>query len=84
MILIDCILKPLLRKWLKKRVMNVGLHVNKTRKAYNWIYNSPLTTWRDKLYVLNHPPKMTTAALTSSICDLSDEKLLYEFLRSKD
>lgn len=49
------IIKKVLRKWLKKKVFaNIPLANNIAR--FEWVYNSPLHQWRDRIWVVSHNP----------------------------
>jgi len=44
-------IKRLFKKWLKRQVMKV---TNDWDKTFEWIYGSPISTWRDKLFCIRH------------------------------
>jgi len=45
-------MKRLFRKWLKRQVLTA--QAMPKQLAFEWIYNSPITTWKDKLYCLQN------------------------------
>jgi len=45
-------MKRLFRKWLKRQVLTA--QTMPKQLAFEWIYNSPITTWKDKLYCLRN------------------------------
>lgn len=47
-------MKKILRKWLKRQIIKA--HAMPEQLAYEWIYNSPLSTWRDKLFCMRMYP----------------------------
>lgn len=49
--MIQNIIKKVLRKWLKKKVFaNIPIANNIAR--FEWVYNSPLHQWRDRIWVV--------------------------------
>ncbi len=53
--MIEKAIKKLLRKWLKKKVYrDISLASNVAR--FEWVYNSPLHEWRDRIWVVNNCP----------------------------
>lgn len=49
------IIKPLFRKWLKRKIAKT-IHckqLSNAKQKFEWIYNSPLSTWRNKLLAIN-------------------------------
>lgn len=51
-------LKRILCKWLKRRIMSIESCTQLTviKREFEWVYNSPLHTWRDKLYCIRCKP----------------------------
>lgn len=47
-------MKRLLRKWLKRRV--VELHNPFEQQIFEWIYESSIFTWKDKLFCAQNCP----------------------------
>ena len=53
--MIQNIIKMVLRKWLKKKVFaNIPIANNIAR--FEWVYNSPLHQWRDRIWIITHCP----------------------------
>ena len=49
------LIKKVLRKWLKKKLyINAPISTNIAR--FEWVYNSHLKEWRDRIWVVNHCP----------------------------
>ena len=49
------LIKKVLRKWLKKKLyINAPISTNIAR--FEWVYNSHLKEWRDRIWVVNHYP----------------------------
>lgn len=46
-------MKRLLRKWLKRQVIK-RTHVPIEPAFFEWIYDSPISTWKDILFCLKH------------------------------
>lgn len=47
-------MKKLLRKWLKRQIIKA--HANSVHETFEWIYNSPMSTWRDRLFCVRNQP----------------------------
>lgn len=47
-------MKRLLRKWLKRKLIKIEIKYKRYHATSNfeWIYNSPIHTWRDKLLIV--------------------------------
>lgn len=47
-------MKRLFRKWLKRRLVKIAIEKRSSipTYAFEWIYNSPMHTWRDKLLIV--------------------------------
>lgn len=51
--MIEQIIKKMLRKWLKKRIIEkTGAFSPYVEKYFNWIYNAPVCEWKDRLWCL--------------------------------
>lgn len=46
-------MKKLLRKWLKRQIIKKATGMPE-QQIFEWIYDSPLPTWRDKLFCLKY------------------------------
>lgn len=44
--------KKVLRKWLKKKVYTKNNLLKHNIARFEWVYNSPLHEWRDRIWVL--------------------------------
>lgn len=50
------LIKKMLRKWLKKKLyINAPISTNIAR--FEWVYNSHLKEWRDRMWVIKHCPE---------------------------
>lgn len=47
-------MKRLLRKWLKRKLIKIEIKHKNSRATnhFEWIYDSPIQTWRDKLLIV--------------------------------
>lgn len=45
-------MKRLFRKWLKRQIIKAQSDLK--QDAFEWIYNSPLFTWKDKLNCIKY------------------------------
>lgn len=47
-------MKKLFRKWLKRKLVKIAIEKKGPipTHAFEWIYNSPMHTWRDKLLIV--------------------------------
>lgn len=45
-------IKRLLRKWLRRQIIKA--YTMPKQIAFEWIYYSPISTWRDKLFCLRN------------------------------
>lgn len=47
-------MKRLFRKWLKRRLVKIAIEKRSSipTHAFEWIYNSSMRTWRDKLLIV--------------------------------
>lgn len=61
------IIKKVLRKWLKKKLFNNNFPINQNAARFEWVYNSPLKQWRDRIWVIKH-------------CPINRDKCLNEYL----
>lgn len=62
------LIKKVLRKWLKKKLyINAPISTNIAR--FEWVYNSRLKEWRDRIWVIKH-------------CTENRDKCLNEYLYS--
>lgn len=52
--MIENIIKKMLRKWLKKKVHADGLPLTASAAKFNWVYESPLSQWRDRIWVVQN------------------------------
>lgn len=48
------IIKKVLRKWLKKKLYNSNSPLDSNVAHFEWVYNSPLHQWRDRIWVVTH------------------------------
>ncbi len=63
------IIKKVLRKWLKKKLFNNNFPISQNAARFEWVYNSPLKQWRDRIWVIKH-------------CPINSDKCLNEYLYS--
>lgn len=50
--MIENIIKKMLRKWLKKQLVATNcLRMQASRERFEWVYNAPLSQWRDRIWV---------------------------------
>ena len=49
---VEQIIKKVLRKWLKKKLYNDNLPLSRNIARFEWVYNSPLKEWRDRIWVV--------------------------------
>lgn len=47
-------MKCLFRKWLKRKLVKIAIEqkIPIPQYAFEWIYNSPMHTWKDKLLIV--------------------------------
>jgi len=57
------IIKKMLRKWLKKKVYNDFLSLPTNVARFEWVYNSSLHEWRDRIWVVNNCAKKTIGSV---------------------
>lgn len=55
-VMIQNLIKKVLRKWLKKKVYTRNNPLTLNIARFEWVYNSPLHEWRDRIWVLNNSP----------------------------
>lgn len=68
--MIQNIIKKMLRKWLKKKLYVARDLVATNVTRFEWVYNSPLHEWRDRIWVVKHSDR-------NSQLDLILEKYLH-------
>lgn len=51
--MIQEIIKKVLRKWLKKKLYSNYQTLTANIARFNWVYNSPLREWRNRIWVVN-------------------------------
>lgn len=68
--MIQNIIKKMLRKWLKKKLYVARDLVATNVTRFEWVYNSPLREWRDRIWVVKHSDR-------NSQLDLILEKYLH-------
>lgn len=61
--MIQMIIKKVLRKWLKKKVYNDFLSISTNVARFEWVYNSPLHQWRDRIWVVTNCARNTIGAV---------------------
>ena len=71
--MIQNIIKKVLRKWLKKTVYSKDSLITNNIARFEWVYNSPLHQWRDRIWLVKQHGK------TISGIDFLD-KVLKEYL----
>ena len=71
--MIQNLIKKALRKWLKKKVYNSNQTLSKNIAHFEWVYNSPLYQWRDRIWIIKQQSKVIAGI------DLLD-KILKEYL----
>lgn len=49
------LIKKVLRKWLKKKVY-ANIPIANNIALFEWVYNSPLYEWRDRIWIVTHCP----------------------------
>lgn len=54
--MIQNIIKKVLRKWLKKKVYSNASPIANNIARFEWVYNSPLKEWRDRIWVVTYCP----------------------------
>nr|DAG88085.1 MAG TPA: hypothetical protein [Crassvirales sp.] len=52
--MIQNIIKKVLRKWLKKKLYNSNHLLTTNIARFEWVYNSPLHQWRDRIWIVTH------------------------------
>lgn len=55
--MIQNIIKKVLRKWLKKKLFNGGSLIETNIARFEWVYNSPLHQWRDRIWIIKQQSK---------------------------
>lgn len=69
--MIQNLIKKVLRKWLKKKVYTRNVLLTHNIARFEWVYNSPLHEWRDRIWVL----------VNNSSCKIKEcDKCLREYL----
>lgn len=63
-------IKKMLRKWLKKKLYDSSERLAANVTRFEWVYNSPLHEWRDRIWVAKHSDR-------NSRLDLILEKYLH-------
>ncbi len=58
--MIQKVIKKVLRKWLKKKVYTNSYPLTTSIARFEWVYNSPLKEWRDRIWVVHHYPYKST------------------------
>lgn len=71
--MIQNLIKKALRKWLKKKVYSNYQTLSKNIAHFQWVYNSPLHQWRDRIWIIKQQSKVIAGI------DLLD-KILKEYL----
>ena len=56
--MIQSIIKKVLRKWLKKKVYSSHQSLTTNIARFEWIYNSPLKEWRDRIWIVKQYSKI--------------------------
>lgn len=72
--MIQNIIKKVLRKWLKKKVYKNGYGLNLNQKRFDWVYNSPIRQWKDRIWILKH----TVVGAPESFLNSLLEEYLYK------
>lgn len=54
--MIQNLIKKVLRKWLKKKVYTRNVLLTHNIARFEWVYNSPIQEWKDRIWVLNNSP----------------------------
>lgn len=55
--MIQNIIKKVLRKWLKKKLYNRDSLTTTNIARFEWVYNSPLHQWRDRIWLVKQHNK---------------------------
>ena len=55
--MIQKMIKKVLRKWLKKKVYSSHLALTTNIARFEWVYNSPLKEWRDRIWIVRQHSK---------------------------
>lgn len=55
--MIQNIIKKVLRKWLKKKVYSNHQTLSTNIARFDWVYNSPLHQWRDRIWIVKQHNK---------------------------
>lgn len=55
--MIQNIIKKVLRKWLKKKLYNRDSFTTTNIARFEWVYNSPLHQWRDRIWLVKQHNK---------------------------
>lgn len=55
--MIQNIIKKVLRKWLKKKLYSSSFLFTTNVARFNWVYDSPLRQWRDRIWVIKQHNK---------------------------
>lgn len=55
--MIQNIIKKVLRKWLKKKLYNRDSFTTTNIERFEWVYNSPLHQWRDRIWLVKQHNK---------------------------
>lgn len=71
--MIQNIIKKMLRKWLKKKLYSSSFLFATNVARFNWVYDSPLRQWRDRIWVIKQHDK--TIAGIGSLDEVLEEYL---------
>lgn len=55
-VMIQKLIKKVLKRWLKKKVYTKNNLLKHNTERFEWVYNSPLYEWRDRIWVLVNNP----------------------------
>lgn len=69
------LIKKVLRKWLKKKVYSRHQTLTSNIARFEWVYNSPLKEWRDRIWIIKQLSKVIGEI---DILDKNLKKYLYK------
>lgn len=55
-VMIQNLIKKVLKRWLKKKVYTKNNLLKHNTARFEWVYNSPLHEWRDRIWVIVNNP----------------------------
>ena len=86
-------MKRLFKKWLKRQLVKIAIDTKRPIQTglFDWIYSSPIHTWRDKLLIVKSCNdfcgeyycwlhKDTSCSTDNMISDLQEERLRFDLI----